>query len=433
MVASSTASLVIASKSVANACEQQQGVNEVIALVTQCALCTSQLVSCTKVCASTIGSRECQAQVGEAARQVSRHLDAVIESASGYCKSDKALGDLKACARQVAEAIGQLLESVRGSDRQMMDSTAFQHKQDESVEKIFAATDSLFANMGDTGEMIRQAKVLAQATTELVNALKQEAHAQTSSEQQRKLLLAAKLLAEATSKMVEAAKSCATNPNDARMQEGLKKAAEDLKNATAIAAGDSLQNKLIRRLEVCAKQAASCATQAIAAIQVCAYQAGREEEAGQPQRGHSHLQLIQQCKVVADNVPKIVQGIRGCMSAPNSKSAQLGLINACEDFVPPAHKMTIISKAVLPTIADEIKAIQLRNCANHLEAALSDLRSILGEAQEVCGSFEAEAMVESIRALDNELVDVKNAALACTLRPLPGEIVRFLIRVVLSF
>lgn len=69
-VASSTAGLVIASKSVANCCGNQQGVNEVISMVTQCALSTSQLVSCTKVCASTIGSKQCQEQIIEAARQV---------------------------------------------------------------------------------------------------------------------------------------------------------------------------------------------------------------------------------------------------------------------------------------------------------------------------------------------------------------------------
>ena len=69
-VASSTAGLVIASKNVANHCMNQQGVNEVISLVTLCALSTSQLVSCTKVCASTIGSKECQEQIIEAARQV---------------------------------------------------------------------------------------------------------------------------------------------------------------------------------------------------------------------------------------------------------------------------------------------------------------------------------------------------------------------------
>ena len=127
----------------------------------------------------------------------------------------------------------------------------------------------LFNSVGNGPEMIRQAKIVAQSTTELINSLKQEAHVQPTSEQQRKLLLAAKLLAEATSKIVEAAKGCASNPADEKMQSSLKKAAEDLKNATTVAAGDNLQLKLIKRLELCAKQAASCATQSIAAIQVC--------------------------------------------------------------------------------------------------------------------------------------------------------------------
>ena len=46
------------------------------------------------------------------------------------------------------------------------------------------------------------------------------------------------------------------------MQNNLKKAAEDLKNATSIAAGDNLQFKLIKRLELCAKQAAGAAREA---------------------------------------------------------------------------------------------------------------------------------------------------------------------------
>ena len=160
--------------------------------------------------------------------------------------------------------------------------------------------------------MIRQAKVLAHATTELINALKQEAHAQSSNEQQRKLLLAAKLLAEATSRIVEAAKGCAANPGDEATQKNLRKAAQDLKNATAVAAGDHLQTKLVKRLEMRAKQAASCATQAIAAIQVCTLctQNGQEAEAeaSSLRNSQTHTHLIQQCKLVADFVPKIVQG-----------------------------------------------------------------------------------------------------------------------------
>lgn len=379
----------------------------------------------SKVCAPTIGSRECQDQIVEAARQVSRHVDSVIEVANQHCKNEQALNDLRNCARCVTEAVMQLLDNVKASNEQMVNGSANPNqsfKQDESIEKIFNATDNLFNCMGDASEMIRQAKHLAQATTDLINSLKQEAHSQPTSDQQRKLLLAAKLLAEATSKIVEAAKGCATNPRDEKMQKNLRKAAEDLKNATTIAAGDNLQIKLIKRLELCAKQAASCATQSIAAIQVCTLCTPELNESSlRTQHNQTHAQLIQQCKQVADFVPKIVQGIRGCMVAPASKSAHLGLINACEDFLLPTHKMIGLSKAVLPTISDEIKAIQLRNCTNQLANAISELKNCLAKTQEVCGSFEADAMIESIKQIDKELIEVRKAALAATLRPLPGE------------
>ena len=47
------------------------------------------------------------------------------------------------------------------------------------------------------------------------------------------------------------------------------------------------------------------------------------------------------------------------------------------------------------------------------------------KTQEVCGSFESEAMIESIKILDNELIDIKNAAFSSNLKPLPGENVAF--------
>lgn len=75
-----------------------------------------------------------------------------------------------------------------------------------TVETILTATDQLFNNMGDTPEMVRQARILAQATSELVNALKSQAESHPDSEMQKKLLAAAKMLADATARMVEAAK-----------------------------------------------------------------------------------------------------------------------------------------------------------------------------------------------------------------------------------
>jgi talin len=174
------------------------------------------------------------------------------------------MSELSQCARNVTDSVLQLLDNIKAAHDQIIQHNltwgnsgqANQHlyRQDECIERIFQATDSLFESMGNGPEMIRQAKLLAQSTTDLINALKQEAHVQPTSEQQRKLLLAAKLLAEATSKIVEAAKACASSPNDERTQSVLRRAAEELKNATTVAAGDNLQLKLIKRLELAAKQ-----------------------------------------------------------------------------------------------------------------------------------------------------------------------------------
>lgn len=286
--------------------------------------------------------------------------------------------------------------------------------------------------MGSAPDMIRAAKSLAQATTDLVNALKVQAHNQPTSEQQRKLLLAAKLLAEATSRMVECAKGCATQPQNPQLQSELQRAANDLKNATQAAAGNRTNHRLIKRLELCAKQAASCATQAIAAIQVCTLY-HQKSNTNSPVDGQSmeqhqrmsqtHTQLIQQCKQVADQVPKIVQGIRGCMGSSNiSKSAHIGLINACEDFLAPGQKMILLTKAVQPTISDEIKAIQLRNCTNQLAGAIGELKACLAETSQLSGGFDAEAMRDSLLMLDRELSELTSLFNAgMMLKPLPGE------------
>jgi talin len=162
IVASSTAGLVISAKNVANHCDDQQSVNQVISLVTQCAISTSQLISCTKVCVSTISNAECQEQVIEAARVVSRNVDAVVDAAINCCNNEEVLDDLKNSAKNVYETVTQLLDNVRTSNDDKIET-----KQDESIDKILNATDSLFNSMGDAPEMIRQAKVLAQVSKKI--------------------------------------------------------------------------------------------------------------------------------------------------------------------------------------------------------------------------------------------------------------------------
>ena len=70
-----------------------------------------------------------------------------------------------------------------------------------------------YSAMGNAQEMVKQAKILAEATSSLVNAIKREAQDERDHDARKRLLDAAKALADATSKMVEAAKIAAKNPN----------------------------------------------------------------------------------------------------------------------------------------------------------------------------------------------------------------------------
>ena len=80
-VANATATLVLKAKGVASKCDNQQDQNHVIGSATQCALATSQLVACTKVVAPTIHNPECQEQLVEAAKQVAKTVDGVVDTA----------------------------------------------------------------------------------------------------------------------------------------------------------------------------------------------------------------------------------------------------------------------------------------------------------------------------------------------------------------
>lgn len=69
----------------------------------------------------------------------------------------------------------------------------------------FLSNEALISRLF-AGEMVRQARVLAQATSDLVNAMRSDAEIEVDVDNSKKLLAAAKLLADATARMVEAAK-----------------------------------------------------------------------------------------------------------------------------------------------------------------------------------------------------------------------------------
>lgn len=74
------------------------------------------------------------------------------------------ISETEQCAEQCFKSC--LLFRLSGRER------AKESIQESSVETILVATDRLFASTGDAGEMVRQARVLGQATAQLIQAIK---------------------------------------------------------------------------------------------------------------------------------------------------------------------------------------------------------------------------------------------------------------------
>ncbi|XP_078077806.1 talin-1 isoform X1 [Mustelus asterias] len=407
-VANAAAALVLKAKNVAQKAEDSGLQNRVIAAATQCALSTSQLVACTKVVAPTISSPVCQEQLIEAGKLVAKSVEGCVEASQAATNDEQLLKQVGVAATAVTQALNDLLQHIKLY-------AAGGHplgRYDQATDTILTVTENIFSSMGDAGEMVRQARILAQATSDLVNAIKADAEGESDLENSRKLLSAAKLLADATAKMVEAAKGAAANPDSEEQQQRLREAAEGLRMATNAAAQNAIKKKLVNKLENAAKQAAAAATQTIAAAQNAA--SSNKNPAAQQQ-------MVQSCKFVAEQIPLLVQGVRGSQSQPDSPSAQLALISASQNFLQPGAKMVAAARATVPTIGDQASAMQLNQCAKNLANTLQELRAAAQKAQEACGPLEIDSALNQIRTLEKDLQEAKANAAEGKLRPLPGE------------
>ncbi|KAK2854302.1 hypothetical protein Q5P01_006963 [Channa striata] len=407
-VANAAAMLVLKAKNVAQVAEDTVLQNRVIAAATQCALSTSQLVACAKVVSPTISSPVCQEQLIEAGKLVDRSVESCVQACLSATEDGELLKQVSAAASVVSQALGDLLQHVR----QYTSRGEPIGRYDQATDTIMTVTESIFSSMGDAGEMVRQARVLAQATSDLVNAMRSDAEAEVDVDNSKKLLAAAKLLADATARMVEAAKGAAAYPENEDQQQRLREAAEGLRVATNAAAQSAIKKKLINRLENAAKQAAAAATQTIAAAQNAA--ASNKNTA-------AHQQLVQSCKAVAEHIPQLVQGVRGSQAKPEDLSAQLALIIASQNFLQPGSKMVTSAKSSVPTVTDQAAAMQLGQCAKNLATCLAELRTSAQKAHEACGPMEIDSALTAVQTLRSELQDARLAAANAQLKPLPGE------------
>ncbi|XP_060030380.1 talin-2 isoform X3 [Erinaceus europaeus] len=369
-VANAAAMLVLKAKNVAQVAEDTVLQNRVIAAATQCALSTSQLVACAKVVSPTISSPVCQEQLIEAGKLVDRSVENCVRACQAATDDGEVLKQVGAAASVVSQALHDLLQHVR----QFASRGEPIGRYDQATDTIMCVTESIFSSMGDAGEMVRQARVLAQATSDLVNAMRSDAEAEIDMENSKKLLAAAKLLADSTARMVEAAKGAAANPENEDQQQRLREAAEGLRVATNAAAQNAIKKKIVNRLEVAARQAAAAATQTIAASQNAAVT---------NKNAAAQQQLVQSCK--------------------------------------PGSKMVSSAKAAVPTVSDQAAAMQLSQCAKNLATSLAELRTASQKAHEACGPMEIDSALSTVQTLKSELQDAKMAAVESQLKPLPGE------------
>lgn len=173
-VANTTAALVLKAKNVASKCQDQPTQNRVIGVATQCALSTSQLVACAKVVAPTISDPLCQEQLMEAAKEVAKSVEGCVTTCKDVSRDEPSLKELWTSAQDVTRALNDLLNHVKDGHSD---------KIPDIMEQIMVASGELIASF-DSGEMVRQARILAQSTAELIQAIKGEAETQSDSELQ---------------------------------------------------------------------------------------------------------------------------------------------------------------------------------------------------------------------------------------------------------
>ncbi|XP_048001972.1 talin-1 isoform X2 [Leguminivora glycinivorella] len=406
-VANTTAALVLKAKNVAAQCRDEQPLqNSIIAAATHCALATSQLVACAKVVAPTLHNPQCREQLTSAARLVARAVEKLVDScraAEGVAPQN--VEQLTAAAKRVSEELERLLQHCH-TDRRAQPSVT-----ERSVETVMTASERV-VEAHDPAEMVRQARLLGQATAHLITNIKTEAEKQPS-DAQRKLLAAAKLLADATARMVEAARQCATSPQDREKQENLRKAAEELRYITVdYAQGQDIVSSQMARLQETARHAASSATQLITS----AHNAAQHNT-----NKYSQESLLQECEVLSEHIPRVVDAVQVAERRPDHAAARLDLIASADAFLQPSGHVLQAARAALPTVADAPTAKHLTHTTQQLTASCADLRSAVSRARISCKGLELDAAAEIIRSLQEELDELDEAARAFDLKPLPGQ------------
>ena len=116
----------------------------------------------------------CQEQLVEAAREVAKSVEGCVTTCNDVSRDNPSLRELGQSAADVTRALNELLNHVKDGQSD---------KIPDIMEQIMSASGELIASY-NTSEMVRQAKILAQSTAELIQAIKGEAETQSDSDLQ---------------------------------------------------------------------------------------------------------------------------------------------------------------------------------------------------------------------------------------------------------
>ena len=124
----------------------------------------NQLVACTQVVAPTIYDPVCQEQLIEAAKDVARSVEGCIYACRDGCDASVSLTDLSKAASDVSKALNDVISHVKGGHDDYLP---------EIMERILMASDAIFAS-NDSAEQIQQSRLIATATSDLIQAIQFE-------------------------------------------------------------------------------------------------------------------------------------------------------------------------------------------------------------------------------------------------------------------
>ena len=114
--------------------------------------------------APTIYDPVCQEQLIEAAKDVARSVESCIYACRDGCDSTVSLTDLSKAASNVSKALNDVISHVKGGHDDYLP---------EIMERILMASDTIFAS-NDASEQIQQSRLIATATSDLIQAIQLE-------------------------------------------------------------------------------------------------------------------------------------------------------------------------------------------------------------------------------------------------------------------